>query len=63
MIINITDKGENDIVQIKLKENNINGEVEIEKTQGDIEKITNTFDKFFNTNEECINIKIDGYYI
>lgn len=63
MIINIRDKGENNIAQIKLKENNTNGEIEIEKTQGEIKEIKNTFDKFFNTNEECINIELDGYYL
>ena len=59
MIIEIENSNGDTIGAIKLSENNINGEFEIEKVVGDISIADITFDDIFNTNERKLRLQLE----
>lgn len=58
MIILIEDKNGNDIGAIKVTENNIFGETEIEQTKGNVSIADIEFDSIFDTNDDLIRIQL-----
>ena len=58
MIIVIEDKNGNDVGAVKVTENNMFGELEIEETKGNISIADVEFDYIFNTNDDLIRIEL-----
>lgn len=59
MIIQIEKSNGDTIGAIKLSENNINGEFEIEKVTGDISIADIDFDDIFDTNEKKLRLQLN----
>lgn len=59
MIIEIENSNGDTIGAIKLSENNINGEFEVEKIIGDVSIADITFDDIFETNEKKLRLQLN----